>query len=324
MSSRGGKTGRSKRQIPVPFANNGGRAVSVGRGKSGSEDPEKGDARCAAEPYCVELVLFRGESMMSVFPTSKRHGMESASSRWFRDARQVGMVVYAQHCTNEGAGRQPVSASASGRAGEEEKILQPASRHDARENPPRRDTSATDVLLAGPLRSVPLLARDRAVPGIFGVGALVRDRARLLRPLGFERARFAVSDLDGFDARSRLFDRDGSSTDILAYVCARVRATSQPNKTKKSRAGERESGLTVHLFPRLEKVFRVAIGDEPVPFALVGVLVSDHLGLDKGREPGSGECGSERVVRDGGVEVTDKEAKVRCSKPSTSVVCLTT
>lgn len=41
---------------------------------------------------------------MSVLPTSKRHGMESASSRWFRDARQVGMVVYAQHCTNEGAG----------------------------------------------------------------------------------------------------------------------------------------------------------------------------------------------------------------------------
>lgn len=76
MSSRGGKTGRSKRQIPVPTANNGGRAVSVGRGKSGSEDPEKGDARCAAEPYCVELQLFRGESDDECAPDQQkaRHG----------------------------------------------------------------------------------------------------------------------------------------------------------------------------------------------------------------------------------------------------------
>lgn len=85
-----------------------------------------------------------------------------------------------------------------------------------------RFDSTTDVLLARPLRSVTLLARDRAVPGIFGVGTLVRDRARLVRPLGFERARFAVSDLDSFDSRSRLFDRDGSSTDILACVCVCV------------------------------------------------------------------------------------------------------
>lgn len=78
------------------------------------------------------------------------------------------------------------------------------------------------------------------MPGIFGVGALVWDRSRLDRPLGFEHARFAVSDLDGFDARGRLFDRDRSSADIFACACsASVRAS---DESATAYSGERECG----------------------------------------------------------------------------------
>lgn len=77
-------------------------------------------------------------------------------------------------------------------------------------------TLATDVLLAGALRPVPLLARDCAVTGVFGVGALERDRAGLLRPLRFELLGLPVANVDGLYSGIRLLDGDGTRAYVLA------------------------------------------------------------------------------------------------------------
>lgn len=89
-------------------------------------------------------------------------------------------------------------------------------REDDGTHPSSLGDSAADVLLAAALRAVALLAGNGLVARVVGVGALVRNRARLLCVLGLERLRLAGADRDRLDARRRLLDRHGARADVLA------------------------------------------------------------------------------------------------------------
>ena len=66
--------------------------------------------------------------------------------------------------------------------------------------------------------------------------------------------------------------------------------------------------LTIHLSHGIHEVLGVLETDEAVSLGLLGVLVSDDLGLEEGGEPG--EAPSEGVIVYIVSKVTDKYTKI--------------